>query len=130
MIALGCDHGGFELMKEVKAHLTEKGVEFRDFGTDSPAATDYPIYAKRVAKAVLSGECEKGILICGVQYSKTSVSPQVNYMEHYDTDGKLLWQWKEAAAGTNRYLLGAGEKNGELTCVFRSGNMYSCGPLM
>ena len=65
MIALGCDHGGFELMQEVKAHLTEKGVEFRDFGTDSTAATDYPIYAKRVAKAILSGECEKGILICG-----------------------------------------------------------------
>lgn len=65
MIALGCDHGGFALMQEVKAHLTEKGVEFRDFGTDSDAATDYPIYAKRVAKAILSGECEKGILICG-----------------------------------------------------------------
>ena len=65
MIALGCDHGGFELMQEVKAHLTEKGVEFHDFGTYSPEATDYPIYAKRVAKAVLSGECEKGILICG-----------------------------------------------------------------
>ncbi|MBO4627485.1 MAG: ribose 5-phosphate isomerase B [Lachnospiraceae bacterium] len=65
MIALGCDHGGYELMQEVKAHLTEKGVEFKDFGTDSTAATDYPIYAKRVAKAILSGECEKGILICG-----------------------------------------------------------------
>ena len=65
MIALGCDHGGYELMQEVKAHLTEKGVEFKDFGTDSTAATDYPIYAKKVAKAILSGECEKGILICG-----------------------------------------------------------------
>lgn len=65
MIALGCDHGGFALMQEVKAHLDKKGVEFRDFGTDSDAATDYPIYAKRVAKAILSGECEKGILICG-----------------------------------------------------------------
>lgn len=65
MIALGCDHGGFELMQEVKEHLSKSGVEFRDFGTDSDAATDYPIYAKRVAKAVLSGECEKGILICG-----------------------------------------------------------------
>ncbi len=52
-------------MQEVKEHLTKSGVEFRDFGTDSDAATDYPIYAKRVAKAVLSGECEKGILICG-----------------------------------------------------------------
>lgn len=65
MIALGCDHGGFELMQEVKAHLTEKGLEFKDFGTDSTEATDYPIYAKRVAKAILSGECDRGILICG-----------------------------------------------------------------
>ena len=65
MIALGCDHGGFELMQEVKAHLTEKGLEFKDFGTDSTEATDYPIYAKRVARAVLSGQCDRGILICG-----------------------------------------------------------------
>ena len=65
MIALGCDHGGFTLMQEVKEHLTKRGVEFKDFGTYTPEATDYPIYAKRVAKAVLSGECEKGILICG-----------------------------------------------------------------
>ncbi len=52
-------------MQEVKEHLSKNGVEYRDFGTDSTEATDYPIYAKRVAKAVLSGECEKGILICG-----------------------------------------------------------------
>ena len=64
-IIIGCDHGGYELMQEVKEHLSKNGVEYRDFGTDSTAATDYPIYAKRVAKAVLSGECEKGILICG-----------------------------------------------------------------
>ncbi len=65
MIALGCDHGGYELMKEIKEHLAKKGVAFVDFGTDSTKATDYPIYAKRVAKAIQSGECEKGILICG-----------------------------------------------------------------
>ncbi len=65
MIALGCDHGGFELMQEVKKHLRERGMEYRDFGTDSTASCDYPVYAKAVAKAVLSGECEKGILICG-----------------------------------------------------------------
>ena len=52
-------------MQEVKAHLTEKGLEFTDFGTDSTEATDYPIYAKRVAKAILSGQCDRGILICG-----------------------------------------------------------------
>ena len=65
MIALGCDHGGYALMQEVKEHLKEKGIKFRDFGTDSPVPTDYPIYAKKVAKAVASGKYEKGILICG-----------------------------------------------------------------
>ncbi len=65
MIALGCDHGGYELMQEVKKFLEQKGIAYKDFGTDSTASTDYPIYAKRVGKAVQSGECEKGILICG-----------------------------------------------------------------
>ncbi len=65
MIALGCDHGGFELMQEIKKHLEERGLEYKDFGTYSNASCDYPVYAKAVANAVLKGECEKGILICG-----------------------------------------------------------------
>lgn len=65
MIALGCDHGGFELMQEVKKFLEEKNIAYKDFGCDSLASTDYPIYAKKVARSILSGECEKGILICG-----------------------------------------------------------------
>lgn len=65
MIALGCDHGGYELKKEILAYLEKEGLEYRDFGCDSTAAVDYPVYAKLVAKAILSGECEKGILICG-----------------------------------------------------------------
>ena len=65
MVALGCDHGGYALMQEVKEHLKEKGIAFKDFGTDSPVPTDYPIYAKKVAKAVVSGKCDNGILICG-----------------------------------------------------------------
>lgn len=65
MVALGCDHGGYELMQEVIAYLEEKGVEYKNFGCNSTEAVDYPIYAKKVAKAVQSGECEKGILICG-----------------------------------------------------------------
>ena len=52
-------------MQEVKEHLKGKGIAFKDYGTDSPVPTDYPIYAKKVAKAVASGRCEKGILICG-----------------------------------------------------------------
>lgn len=65
MIALGCDHGGFELKQEIKKHLDEQKIPYIDYGCDSLESTDYPIYAKRVAKAILSGECDKGILICG-----------------------------------------------------------------
>ena len=65
MIAIGSDHGGYGLKQAVIKHLESKGFEIKDFGTYSTDSCDYPDYAKAVAKAVLSGECEKGILICG-----------------------------------------------------------------
>ena len=65
MIALGSDHGGYLLKEELKKHLEQEGYEFIDFGTDSPASCDYPVYAEKVCRAIQSGECEKGILICG-----------------------------------------------------------------
>ena len=65
MIALGCDHGGYELMQEVKAFLESKGYEYKDFGCYSTASVDYPEYGRAAAKAVASGECELGIIICG-----------------------------------------------------------------
>lgn len=65
MIALGCDHGGFGLMQEVKKHLEERGLEYKDFGCYSEESVDYPIYGKKAAEAVASGECERGIIICG-----------------------------------------------------------------
>ena len=65
MIALGCDHGGYELKQEIKQYLEEQKLDYIDFGTDSTEAVDYPVYARKVVHAILSGECEKGILICG-----------------------------------------------------------------
>mgnify|MGYP003320284138 CR=1 FL=1 len=65
MIAIGSDHGGYELKQFVMKHLDELGVAYKDYGTDSPESCDYPIYAEAVARAVVSGEVEKGILICG-----------------------------------------------------------------
>ena len=65
MIALGCDHGGFDLMQKIKAHLDELGLEYMDFGTHSAESCDYPVYAEKAARAVASGECERGILVCG-----------------------------------------------------------------
>ena len=65
MIALGCDHGGYGLMQEVIRHLEDRGLEYRNYGCYSEESVDYPVYAKAAANAVASGECEKGILICG-----------------------------------------------------------------
>jgi len=65
MIAIGSDHGGFELKKALMKHLDQRGLAYKDFGTYSEASCDYPVYAKAVASAVASGECERGILICG-----------------------------------------------------------------
>ena len=64
-IAIGCDHVGFALKGRVIEHLREKGYEVEDFGTNSTERTDYPIFGKAVAKAVVSGACDKGIVICG-----------------------------------------------------------------
>ena len=65
MIALGSDHGGYELKQEIISHLESKGIAYRDYGSFSPEPADYPEYAHIVAHVVVNGECEKGILICG-----------------------------------------------------------------
>lgn len=64
MIAIGSDHGGFDLKEKVIAHLKEQGVECKDLGCYDKSSCDYPIYGRAVAEAVASGECEKGIVIC------------------------------------------------------------------
>ena len=64
MIAIGSDHGGYKLKEEIKKYFDEKGMEYKDFGTYTEERTDYPIYAKKVAEAIRSKECDKGILLC------------------------------------------------------------------
>ena len=65
MIALGSDQAGYELKKEVIRYLEEKGLEYRDYGSYSSESCDYPVYGKKVAHAIVDGECDRGILICG-----------------------------------------------------------------
>ena len=71
MIAIGADHGGFELKEEIKKYLDEVGIEYKDYGTDSDERTDYPIYGRPVIEAVQKKEAEKGILICGTGFGMT-----------------------------------------------------------
>ena len=63
-IAIGCDHGAFDLKNAVVKHLQGQGHEVCDFGCYSLDSGDYPDFAEAAAKAVVSGECEKGIVLC------------------------------------------------------------------
>ena len=63
-VAIGCDHGALDLKNAVIAHLEKKGIEVKDFGTYTLDSCDYPDFAAPAAKAVASGECDKGIVLC------------------------------------------------------------------
>lgn len=78
MIAIGCDHGGINLKETIKKFLEEKGLEYKDFGTYSTESCDYPDYAKAVCEGVISGECEKGILICGTGIGMSIAANKIN----------------------------------------------------
>ena len=65
MIAIASDHAALDMKKTVMELLTEMGLEYTDFGTYTTDSCDYPVFGARAAKAVASGQCEKGILICG-----------------------------------------------------------------
>lgn len=65
MIAIGCDHGGFELKQVLIDHLKEKGYEVKDFGCYNTDSVDYPTIAEPVCASITGGECELGILVCG-----------------------------------------------------------------
>lgn len=64
-IGIANDHTALEMKKDIIAYLESKGHEIVDYGTDSAESTDYPIWGEKVANAVVSGEVEKGIAICG-----------------------------------------------------------------
>ena len=65
MVAFGCDHAGYALKEAVVAHLKEMGHEVVDFGCYTPERVDYPVQGEKAARAVASGECQLGVLICG-----------------------------------------------------------------
>ncbi|GFR35962.1 ribose 5-phosphate isomerase B [Thermobrachium celere] len=64
-IALGCDHGGYNLKQAILEHLEKKGIEYKDFGCYSIESCDYPDFAEKVAEAIVRGEFDCGILVCG-----------------------------------------------------------------
>ena len=74
MIAIGADHGGFELKEEIRKFLEKEGIDNKDFGAYSTDRVDYPNIAKKLCKEVQEGKCEKGILICRSGYGMAMVA--------------------------------------------------------
>ena len=64
MIALGSDHGGYDLKCQVMEHLKERGIAYKDFGCFDKQSCDYPEFGKAAAQAVAAGECDRGIVVC------------------------------------------------------------------
>lgn len=77
MIAIGCDHAGYELKEEVIAHLYDNGYEILDIGCNGESC-DYPVIAKEVAENIVNGKCDKGILICGTGVGMSIAANKVN----------------------------------------------------
>lgn len=64
MIAIGSDHGGFDLKQVIIGYLEEKGIPYRDYGCPNKNSCDYPVFGRAAAEAVASGECDRGIVVC------------------------------------------------------------------
>ncbi len=78
MLAIGCDHGGYQLKNAVIRYLNDNNIEFRDFGTDSEESIDYAPIAAKVGHCVADGECEYGILICGTGIGMSLAANKIN----------------------------------------------------
>ncbi len=77
-IAVACDHGGYRLKNVIIDELQRQGYEVVDFGTNSEESCDYPDYATKAARAVASGKCEKGVVVCGTGIGVSIVCNKIN----------------------------------------------------
>lgn len=108
MIAIGCDHGGYELKQKILAHLRDRGLAYKDFGCDSTASVDYPVYGKAVARAVAAGECEKGIVICSTGIGISIAANKVKGIRCAHCTDSLSAEMTRRHNDANVLALGAG----------------------
>ena len=78
MLAIGCDHGGYQLKLAVIEYLNSNGIEFVDFGTDSEESIDYAPIAAKVARSIVNGDNDRGILICGTGIGMSLAANKIN----------------------------------------------------
>ena len=107
-IAVACDHGALALKNKVIAHLEAKGYEVVNYGTDTLDSCDYPDFVAPAAKAVASGECEKGILLCTTGIGVSIAANKVNGIRCALLSDKMSARLTREHNDTNMMAMGAG----------------------
>ena len=107
MIALACDHGGFELMREVKRFLDAGGYTYKDFGAYSEESCDYPETATVAAHAIAGGECDRGIFICGTGIGMAIVANKIPGIRAASCHDQYTAQMARSHNDANVLTLGA-----------------------
>ena len=114
MIALGSDHAGLPLKKEIIALLEEMHLPYHDYGTYTGDSCDYAVFAQRAAKAVVSGECERGILCCGTGIGISIAANKVKGIRCALCTDSLQAEMTRRHNDANMMALGAGITGGNL----------------
>ena len=107
-ISVGCDHGALALKNKLVAHLEKQGHEVKDFGTYTPDSCDYPEFAAAAAKAVASGECEKGIVLCTTGIGVSIAANKVNGIRCALLSDVMSARLTREHNDTNMMAIGAG----------------------
>ena len=108
MIALPCDHGALALKEAIKKHLDKRGLAWKDFGTNTLDSCDYPDFAGPAAKAVASGECDRGIVVCTTGIGVSIVANKVKGVRCALLSDKMSARLTRQHNDTNMMAMGAG----------------------
>ena len=108
MLALGSDHGGFELKEMVKVYLDSEDILYKDYGCENKERCDYPVYGKAAAEAVASGECDMGIVICTTGAGISIVANKVKGIRCAQCADPLAAEMARKHNNANMLALGAG----------------------
>ena len=107
-IAIACDHGAFDMKNTIVAHLENKGYEVKDFGTYTPDSCDYPDFVAQAAKAVASGECERGIVLCTTGIGVSIAANKINGIRCALLSDVMSARITREHNNTNMMAIGAG----------------------
>ena len=108
MIALACDHGAFDLKQAIMKHLAAKGLAYKDFGCYDKTSCDYPDFAAPAARAVASGECDRGIVVCTTGIGVSITANKIKGIRCALLSDVLSAKMTRLHNDTNMMALGAG----------------------